>query len=266
MKDNCRKYIPLIALSLAVAVGTASAQQQNGTGTVSLGEASTVEATDLVFMREEEKLARDSYMVLGEKWELAIFDNISKSEQRHMDALKVLLDGFGIVDPIVDESDVGTFADPALQTMFDDLMVSGSESVMEALKVGGAIEETDILDLQETIDRSENEYIISAYENLLCGSRNHLRAFVRQVEFYGEVYSPILMSQDELSAIVDFPIERGCGAGAGKQGNGSNKGTGSCTGDGSGNGNPNGNGGNGNSGQGSGNGGNGGNGGSGKKG
>ena len=220
MKKTYSKYIYLIALSLAVIAGTASAQQQKGPVSSSQDQLTPTEIDDLVYMREEEKLARDSYLVLGEEWGLMIFANISKSEQRHMDTLGLLIEKYGVTDPVLDETDIGTFIDPVLQTLFDDLMVQGVQSEMDGLKVGGAIEETDILDLQGTIDRTDNVDLIAAYESLLCGSRNHLRGFVGQFEFYGEIYTPILMSQDELNAIVDFPRERGCGAG--QQGKGKN--------------------------------------------
>jgi hypothetical protein len=211
MEKTYGKSIYLIALFLAVAVGTASARQNNQPSPSPADQLTTTEIGDLVYMREEEKLARDSYLVLGEKWGLSIFTNISKSEQRHMDALGLLIEQFGITDPILDETDVGTFADPTLQILFDDLMVQGLQSDIEGLKVGGVVEETDILDLQHTIEHTDNVDLIATYENLICGSRNHLRAFVRQIEFYGEIYTPVLMSQDELNAIVDFPTERGCG-------------------------------------------------------
>jgi hypothetical protein len=95
-------------------------------------------------------------------------------------------------DPVVDESDVGKYANLDLQNLFDELMAAESQSAMDGLKVGGAIEKTDILDIQQAIERAENEDIIVACENLLCGSRNHLRAFVGQIELYGEIYTPIL--------------------------------------------------------------------------
>ena len=51
----------------------------------------------LLFMRAEEKLARDVYLVLAEKWsELAIFTNIAASEQKHMDAVLQLLEKYGL--------------------------------------------------------------------------------------------------------------------------------------------------------------------------
>jgi len=209
MKKTYTKYLYPVALFLAFAVGSASAQQQSGPAPQD--QLSPAEIDDLIFMRAEEKLARDSYMVLGEKWGLAIFSSISKSEQRHMDALKLLLDKFDITDPVEDETDVGNFVDPKLQTLFDDLMVWGLLSEIDGLKVGGAIEETDILDIQHAIERTENADITATYESLVCGSRNHLRAFIGQLELNGEVYEPILMSQEEISAIVDFPVERNCG-------------------------------------------------------
>jgi hypothetical protein len=97
------------------------------------------------------------------------------------------------------------------------------------------IEETDILDLQVAIESTENADIIARYENLMCGSRNHLRAFVNQVELYGEVYEPVLMTEEEFSAIVDYPTERGCGSK--KQGKGKGNGAGNSKGKGNGAGN-----------------------------
>ena len=41
------------------------------------------EIAGLKLMREEEKLARDVYMVLYEQWNLPIFSNIANSEQAH---------------------------------------------------------------------------------------------------------------------------------------------------------------------------------------
>ena len=41
----------------------------------------------LLFMLEEEKLARDTYTYLEDLWELNQFSNIKKSEQSHMNAV-----------------------------------------------------------------------------------------------------------------------------------------------------------------------------------
>ena len=70
--------------------------------------------------------------------------------------------------------------------------------------MGGAIEEIDILDLQAYLAVTENGALIEVYNNLLKGSINHLRSFVRTYERQtGESYQPQFMSQeayDELMA------------------------------------------------------------------
>ena len=173
------------------------------------------EEAGLQFMREEEKLARDSYILLGDLWGLPVFANISDSEQSHMNGVKQMLDKYQVPDPVSDESDVGNFVDPELQALFDALMAAGEDSVMAALYVGGTIEETDMEDIQHWIDLADQEDIVGVYESLLCGSRNHLRAFVKQIENRGAVYEARVLPQDVVDAIADSPTERDCGSGGG---------------------------------------------------
>ena len=53
-------------------------------------------------MREEEKLARDVYVALGDRWGLRVFENIARAEQRHMDAVVAQLDREGVdYEPVV---------------------------------------------------------------------------------------------------------------------------------------------------------------------
>ena len=56
-----------------------------------LQEVDDAEVAMLIKMRQEEKLARDVYLILYEKWGLVIFSNIANSEQSHMNAIKTLL-------------------------------------------------------------------------------------------------------------------------------------------------------------------------------
>jgi hypothetical protein len=159
------------------------------------------EKEDILFMREEEKLARDVYLTLGDMYNVAVFGNIAKSEQQHMNSMKTLVDAYDLDDPVVDDT-VGAFTHPTLQGYYDDLTQRGSQGLLEALKVGALIEEIDIEDLQLAIeegDQSDADYV---YERLLRGSFNHLRAFVRNIELQGEEYVPVKLSQAEYDAIV----------------------------------------------------------------
>jgi hypothetical protein len=172
---------------------------------------SDAEIEGLLYMREEEKLARDVYLTLYEKWGMPVFQNISESEQTHMDAVKRLLDRYDLEDPAAG-TDIGVFTDPTLQGLYDQLVNEGSQSLADALRVGAAIEEIDILDLEERIAQTDKSDIQLVYENLMRGSRNHLRAFVSTLERQtGEIYQPQYLSQAAYDAIVNTPRESGSG-------------------------------------------------------
>lgn len=162
-----------------------SAQLLNEAGLDSTEDLSEAESKGLIFMREEEKLARDVYLTLYNLWGLRVFTNISKSEQTHMNAIKSLLDKYEITDPVVN-NDVGVFTNSDLHALFGTLKEQGSQSEVEALKVGALIEEIDIRDIRLEIDEHvDSQDVIWVYENLLNGSYNHLRAFVRNLQSRG---------------------------------------------------------------------------------
>jgi len=169
---------------------------------IPVGEPSEEEIADLIFMREEEKLAHDVYNVLFDQYGLKIFSNIAASELKHTDAIKLLLDRYGLEDPVGDNGP-GEFTNEDLQTLYNDLIDSGSQSLTDALLVGLAIEEIDILDLEEAIAGTELPAILMVYGNLLKGSHNHLRAFVSVYESQtGEVYVPRWLSQEAYDEIL----------------------------------------------------------------
>nr|WP_042680360.1 DUF2202 domain-containing protein [Thermococcus paralvinellae] len=166
------------------------------------------EKQGLLWMREEEKLARDVYLTLYEKWKLPIFQNIARSEQTHMDSVKLLLEKYNLPDPVADEV-VGKFSNPEIQKLYNELVEKGSKSQIDALKVGAMIEELDIVDLQKWISKTNKQDIITVYENLMKGSRNHLRAFVSQLKNYGVTYEPQYLSKEEYEQIINSPMETG---------------------------------------------------------
>ena len=129
------------------------------------GDLTEVEAEGLIFMREEEKLARDVYLTLYDQWNIPIFQNIARSEQTHTDAIKNLLDTYGLVDPMVNDK-IGVFVNPDLQALYDQLVEMGSQSLSDALKVGIAIEEIDILDLKKYI--AQTDHVILNWSMRTC--------------------------------------------------------------------------------------------------
>jgi len=85
----------------------------------------------------------------------AALQTTSRREQKHADAIATLLDRYDLDDP-ADGNALGEFTNPKLQALYDQLIVQGSKSAADALKVGAAIEEIDILDLQERLDETED--------------------------------------------------------------------------------------------------------------
>ncbi len=177
--------------------------------TLSGGEISPAEKAGLLFMREEEKLARDVYLTLYDTWNQQIFQNIANSEQTHTDAVLTLLTAYDIPDP-VGSNPIGVFVDNDLQSMYDSLVNKGYASLIDALQVGAAIEEIDIIDIEKRKeDVIGNDDIIETYDMLLKGSRNHLRAFIKNLANQGIDYQPKYLTQAEYDAIIGSDTERG---------------------------------------------------------
>lgn len=174
------------------------------------GDLSNAEKDGLVYMREEEKLAHDVYVYLYDKWGQRIFSNIAASEATHTDAVKKLLEKYGLDDPS-SETVPGEFQNDVLQKLYNDLVARGSESLSEALLVGVAIEEIDILDLEKFLIDVDSEDVTLVYENLLRGSRNHLRAFIKNLDKQGVVYEPQYLNESVYQEIINASMEKGSG-------------------------------------------------------
>ncbi len=170
-------------------------------------ELSEQEKEGLLFLYEEEKLARDFYADLYDKWNQKIFINISRSEQTHMDAVKYLLDRYGIKLP--EPEDDSSFKNRDLEKLYNDLLEDSMKSFENALKNALLVEEKDIKDLIDEIKLSDNNDIKITYQNLMKGSRNHLRSFSRQLSRSGEKYSPVFLSRDDFNRIKNSDMERG---------------------------------------------------------
>ncbi|MDM5272464.1 DUF2202 domain-containing protein [Sulfurovum sp. zt1-1] len=134
----------------------------------------------LIYMAEEEKLARDVYEYLYAAWGDDIFTNIASSEQQHMEAVLLLLEKYELNVPATLESR-GVFENNELQSLYDQLIAKGVLSLTDALEVGVTIEEVDIADLNVRLETDLPEDLELVYEHLLYGSYNHLEAFNSQL-------------------------------------------------------------------------------------
>jgi hypothetical protein len=192
-----------------------------------------IEATHLTFMRSEEKLARDVYLTLAERYAgesaAEIFTTIAEgSEQTHTDAVRDMLDTYGLEDPNPDANDlpasIGVFVGGEyawyFQEKFQQLTELGSTDLLSALQVGALIEELDmndiivcpkvLLEMEEAItgevcglEYTDDKSIQTLYAHLVDGSENHLRAFVKNIEtMTGTPYVAQVLTQEQVDAIL----------------------------------------------------------------
>lgn len=163
----------------------------------------------LAFMREEEKLAHDVYIQLDGLWRgnTRVFGNIANSEASHTESVRQLLLRYSLPDPAATLAS-GVFLNTTLQNLYSQLVAAGSVSLVEGLKAGAAIEEIDMIDLNKAMLETDNQDITLVYQNLLKGSRNHLRSFVSNLDKQGVTYVPQYMAVADYQAIVTTPMER----------------------------------------------------------
>lgn len=187
------------------------------------------EEIHLLFMRAEEKLAHDVYVYFGERWpDVSVFRNIVDSETNHQSAMLDKLEQYSLDDPNADDA-AGEFAEDnygdyftakynALTNLTDE-----ENELRTALKNGALIEELDMHDIVECpviivdtedfiqseeecgMEYTDEKALLNSYENLLEGSKNHLRAFVRVLEatFPDEYpYQAQYLSQEEVDEIL----------------------------------------------------------------
>jgi len=192
----------ILSVIFVVAMGvTLSAQPMNEQQVQNEAIVETSVTQGLLYMVEEEKLARDVYLALYEMWGNRVFLNIAKAEQQHMDEVSAVLHDKEMDNP-VETSDIGIFHNDEIAKLYDSLVAQGSTSIEEAFMVGALIEDLDIHDLQRSIGATDDEVEIWVYNNLLRGSENHMRAFVRQLGRYGLDYTARYISDTELSLIL----------------------------------------------------------------
>ncbi|MEZ5092080.1 DUF2202 domain-containing protein [Nocardioides sp.] len=174
--------LALVGGGAAVAATRTAEPTGSAAGSATTVTAGTDEAlTTLAFNRDEERMARDLYTLFADTYGTGPFERIADSEQQHFDAVGSLLDSYGIDDPAVG-LEAGEYADPAVQQLYDDWKAQGLESLDAALQVGVELEERDIADLEDTLDRVDQADVQAVLSRLLAASQMHLRAFTAWVD------------------------------------------------------------------------------------
>lgn len=203
--DIMKKFVLLILAGIMTLTVSCSDESNNEN---ELAILTVQEQQDLLFLREEEKLARDVYLYSFDLYGDVIFNNIASSEQQHMDQVLTLLDAYGLEDPASLER--GVFKDKVLQDLYNDLTTASEVSLSKALTAGATIEDLDINDIAFFESQTENADLLNLYDQLKCGSRNHLRSYTDRLDMLGVDYVVQYLSFEEYDAILGSERER-CG-------------------------------------------------------
>ena len=132
--------------------------------------------SQLKFLVEEEKMARDVYIYLAANVTTMKFANISKSEQTHMDYVATVLKTYKIWNPTTNRK-VGVFYNKEIQGLYNDLIKSGSVGALEAFAAGVTVETVDIASLEELLAKDSPADAKAMLTLLLNASQKHLAAF-----------------------------------------------------------------------------------------
>ena len=127
----------------------------------------------------EEKMARDLYQYAYEKYGLAVFANIARSEQQHMNAVGALLAKYGVTPPSDYAKD---------NQLYQTLKAKIDEGLEQALNVGVTVEEVDIDDIAKQVKQAYDEWakdVVQVLTNIAGGSYNHLRGFLMALKQNG---------------------------------------------------------------------------------
>jgi len=145
-----------------------------------MGTLTDEQRSEAVLMANEEKLAHDVYVALDELYDVRVFERIAWAENQHQTAVNHIMENYEIVgSPFGMEA--GVFTDAGIETLYDELVAQGSESLAAAYGVGVQIEELDIADLRTAMEGLEEAApdVFHVYSNLLRGSERHLTSFQR---------------------------------------------------------------------------------------
>jgi hypothetical protein len=173
MRRNSSKFATtaLLAALSATAIFLPSAQ-------AATPKITAAQKAQLIYIIQEEKLARDVYAALAAKGYSQKFGNITSSEQTHMNLVAGLLKTYGIANPTTGLK-AGVFKDKTLTALYAKIMSTATKSSADAIAAGVLIEKTDIADIEKMLKLYTQADIKSVLNSLLSGSKNHLAAFTR---------------------------------------------------------------------------------------
>lgn len=190
------------------------------------GLAHAADKNDLIRLYEDEILAHDLYVELGNIHpNIRPLQNIPQSEARHRQVMAGILQKEGIDLPNPPEG--RKFVTDGLDQIYRGWLEEGRKSEADACRVGVRLEDHDIAELRAAAkDFSAHA---EALKGLEVASNNHLRAFHQNLVNRGGSYKAEALSQKDFEVILKSEHQacgEGCGGNCGQGGKGKRKGNG----------------------------------------
>jgi hypothetical protein len=168
------------------------------------------------YMADEERLAYDAYNNLYTYHDSSVkqLNNIpTKSEYYHIKAVQGLVKKYNITNTELYSNELedltsGVYEIDTIQNLYDSLYAQGVASKEEALKVGCAIEVTDVNDLDEFITLANEQSasdIVGIFDYLRAGSYNHYWAFDKGLKNLGVSEGCCSLGQDYCKTDAEYP-------------------------------------------------------------
>ena len=149
-------------------------------------------------------MARDVSLAMYNRWHNPVFLNAANAQQFQMDAMKALLDKYGIADPVADNTP-GVFMDSHYTELYNTMVARGMTSMDHALSVGANLEDRTIYAMNTMMATTDNDDMMAVYQNMMVSSQNHMRAYVGMMEGQGMSYNPQYISHEEMERIMMMP-------------------------------------------------------------
>jgi hypothetical protein len=171
------------------------------------------------YMADEERLAYDAYNNLYTYHDSSVkqLNNIpTKSEYYHIKAVQGLVKKYNITNTELYSNELedltsGVYEIDTIQNLYDSLYAQGVASKEEALKVGCAIEVTDVNDLDDldefiTLANEQSASdIVGIFDYLRAGSYNHYWAFDKGLKNLGVSEGCCSLGQDYCKTDAEYP-------------------------------------------------------------
>lgn len=146
-------------------------------------------------------MAYDLYGEFYERWSLSVFHKVQQREAKHVWCVERIMDNYGFTYNT--NANSGSYPDREIQKTYDELTVKGCISDLAALEAAAFIKEKYISRLRERIRYQEDEYVVKVIFLMESAAQSHLRAFVNSIRLSGSDYSPVFLTDDEFSNIMD---------------------------------------------------------------